>query len=151
MKYHTIKADIWEDEKIRVLDANQKLLFFYLFSNRRCPPSGIYKLSIESAAFEITLPQDKVLNALKELIHQELISFDPKRNSFWVRGKIKHHKVDFRDYVALKSIRNDLDAFKDVSWYQDFFEKYPQFIDIAIELEELKKIRYQKNTAKEND
>jgi hypothetical protein len=142
MKYHTIKSDLWEDEKILELNPLQKLLFLYLFSNSRCPPSGIYKLSLQTVSFELNVPALEIKEALKALSHKLLVSYDHSKNSFWVQGKIKHGRIDFKNYVAMKSIVNDLDNFKGSSWYVLFFDKYPEFIDAAIKLEEMKKIRY---------
>lgn len=142
MKYHTIKSDLWEDEKVIGLDVNQKLLFVYLSTNHRCPPSGIYKLSLQTIAFELNIPIQDIKDAIKNLSKQNLASFDGVRNSFWIQGKIKHNRIDFKNYVAVKSISNDLDNFKGASWYGAFFDKYPEFIDIAIKLEDMKKVRY---------
>lgn len=145
MKYHTLKSEIWEDEKIIELSAIEKLIFIYLSTNARCPCSGIYKLSIPTMSFELNIEIKDIKESLETLSKNNLISFDNLKNSVWVQGKIKHSKIDFKNYVAIKSISNDLDSFKGSSWYGAFFDKYPEFIDIAIKLEDMKKIRYPKS------
>ena len=141
MKYHEIKSDIWEDEKFIELKTEEKLLFIYLSTNQRCPPSGMYKLSIRTVEFETGIIDCSF--ALDRLVDLGLIEFDKKKNSFWICGKIKHHKTNFNsDYVTVKSISNDLENFKATSWYSSIFDKYPQLIDIGIQLEQMKKIRY---------
>ena len=142
MKYHIISSDLWEDEKLRRVSVVATYLFFYLISNLRCPPSGMYKLSKETLVFESRIKDQEIDGFIDELILGDLISVDPQKNAFWIKGKIKHHKPNHKDYATLKSIKNDIDNFCGVSWYQDFLEKYPQFIDIAIELAEMKRIKY---------
>jgi hypothetical protein len=137
-----VNSDLWEDEKIRKVSVMAAYLFFYLITNLRCPPSGMYKLAKETIAFETRISNLEIDGFLDELIFCELIAFDPQKNAFWIKGKIKHHKPNNRDYSTLKSIKNDIDNFEGVSWYQDFLEKYPNFIDCAIELAEMKRIKY---------
>ena len=145
MKYHTVHADIWEDEKFIELSPIEKLLFLYLFSNRRCPPSGIYKLSKNTISFELGIDLDSVKSSIKNLISVGLIAHDKSKNGFWIKGKIKHHKASFKDYMTIKSITNDLNSFIGASWHQSFFDRYPEFIDIGIQLEDMKKLRYGKS------
>lgn len=147
MKYHTIKSDLWEDEKFQELTCSQKLLFIYLFANRRCPPSGIYKLSNQTICFELNVEITELKKDIKILCSAGMIAHDNSKNSFWIKGKIKHHKASFKDYMTVKSITNDLNSFVGATWHQSFFDRYPEFIDIGIELERMKKLRYGKDNA----
>jgi len=104
--------------------------------------SGVYKVSLETIGFEVNIP--KVEELMNSLVEKGLISYDVKRNCLWVRGKIKNSKINFKNYAAVKSIANDLEEAKGCVWYSSFFDKYPQFIDIAVELEAMKRIHYEK-------
>ena len=140
MRYHTVISSIWEDDKFRPLTPFEKVVFLYLSTNLRCPISGVYKVSLETIAFESNVPKvEELMNSLQE---KGLISFDFKRNQLWVRGKLKNSGVNFKHYVSVKSIMNDLEEAKGCSWYTLFFDKYPQLTDISIELEALKSLHY---------
>ena len=144
MKYHTVHSAIWEDEKFIELSSNEKLIYIYLFSNHRCPPSGIYKLSKNTISFELCIELQTVKDSIRNLVSAGLIAHDKSKNGFWIKGKIKHHKVSFKDYMTIKSITNDLNSFIGATWHQSFFDRYPEFIDIGIQLENMKKLRYGK-------
>ena len=133
-QFNTIHANIWEDEKIRKLqDPRSKLLFIYLFSNPRCPISGIYKISLETMSFETGIVPDCKAN-LEELIHAGLISNDCDKNVIWIHGKIKHDQ-SWTTPMRIKSIRRSLAEFSSCSFIQSIFEKYPFLKDLAIEEE----------------
>ena len=145
MRYHTVTSSIWEDEKFRPLTPFEKVVFLYLSTNLRCPVSGVYKISLETIAFESNVP--KIEELMNSLCEKGLIAYDFKRNQLWVRGKINNSGVNYKSYIAVKSIINDLEEAKGCSWYMVFFDKYPQLADIAIELEAMKNVHYhnQKN------
>ena len=93
-------------------------------------------------AFEAQFSKEEISTLLEELHKISLISYDFKKNSIWIKGKIKHHKNTFSTYESCKSISLDLDEFKNCCFYQSIFEKYPELIDLALTLETLKQRRY---------
>ena len=135
-QFNTIHSNLWEDEKFLKLSSSKpKLLFIYLFSNHRCPISGIYKISIETMAFETRIISDCKAN-LEEIIREGLVSYDFEKNVVWVHGKIKHDQ-SWTTPMRIKSIRRNLIEFASCSFIQSVFEKYPFLKDLAIE-EEIK-------------
>jgi len=140
MKYHTIKSNLWQDEKVALLSCEAKLLFIYLFSNEKCSMSGLYKISPDFMSFETKLPN--VNGYLQELASENLIRYDFKKNSVWVIGKLKHHKNTFHSYGVVKSICNDLEEFRYCSFFDSIMTQYPELLDLSITLERLKKQRY---------
>ncbi len=137
--FNTILSNIWEDNKFRKLtDSKSKLLFIHAFSNPRCPISGIYKISIETMAFETGVDQHGCEKSLREVISVGLVSYDYEKNVIWVHGKIKHDK-SWTTKQRVKSIQRSLGEFSKCSFMQSFFSLYPFLIDLAIEEEQKEK------------
>ncbi len=133
-QFNTIHSNIWEDEKFRKLKcSDSKLLFVYVFSNTRCPVSGIYKIAIETMSFETGIAPDCKAN-LEEIIQVGLVLYDYERNTIWVRGKIKHDKA-WKAPMRMKSIKRSLAEFSKCSFIQSVFHQYPSLTDLAIEAE----------------
>lgn len=133
-QFNTIHSNIWEDEKFRKLkNSDPKLLFIHLFSNTRCPISGIYKISAETMSFETGIVPD-LKASLEELIRMDLVSYDYEKNVVWVRGKIKHDK-SWTTKMRMKSIKRSLAEFSKCSFMQIVIQQYPFLTDLAIEVE----------------
>lgn len=145
MKYHTIHSALWEDEKIQEVSTDAVLLYVYLFSNAKCSFSGIYKISPRTMEFDTRLKSVK--NLLTELCQTGLIAYDFKKNSVWVRGKLKHHKNTFHSYGTTKSILNDLEEFRHCSFLEALTARYPELLDLSVTLERLRKQRYKDGKA----
>jgi hypothetical protein len=65
-EYRNVQSKIWEDEWFVSLDAEGKVLFFYLITNHRASVAGIYTLPIRSIEFETGLKQERVASLLAE-------------------------------------------------------------------------------------
>ena len=149
MRYHTIVSSLWQDDRIRKITPRQKLTYIYLFSNEKCTLSGIYKIAPEMIAFETQITEEEATSDLEALNQIMLISYDFKKNVVWVRGKIKHHKNTWKTYESAKSVSNDLAEFHDCCFSLDIPIKYPETLDMAIMLEDLRKRRYKPKEAKD--
>ena len=64
MTYRQIHTEIWDDPWFLELESDAKLLFVYLFSNKRTNMIGLYELSPRQMAFEtgLALAQKIVLD-----------------------------------------------------------------------------------------
>lgn len=124
MKYHTINSNIWEEDEFHDFSDGAKLLFFYLFTNSRCPISGMYKIRIGSISHDLMKPLDTVTTLLKEL-DGKWISYDFSRNVVWVKGKLKHHKSSWKTWRVLKSVLDTVLEFQDCCFMSEFYQKYP--------------------------
>ena len=148
MRYHTILSSLWQDDKIRKTSPRLKLTYIYLFSSDKCPLSGVYKISPEMIAFETQITEEEARADLEALSQIKLISYDFQKNVVWVRGKIKHHKNTWGTYESAKSVSNDLAEFHDCCFSLDIPIKYPETLDMAIMLEDLRKRRYKPKETK---
>lgn len=66
MTYRQIHIDIWDDPWFLELDAEGKLLFIYLFSNKRTNAIGLYEISQRAIAFESGLPLETIRQLLEK-------------------------------------------------------------------------------------
>ena len=139
MKYHSLNGEIWKDSEFKSFSILARLIFLYLFSSKDCPPSGMYKKELDEMAFELKITQEALLNPFKEL-DGKWIAYDSKRSVVWVKDKIKNTITadKFKDH-RVKSISRDIEEFKNCYFIQEFFNTYPEFIDIALKLERLEK------------
>jgi len=140
MRYHNLFTSIWEDEKFLSLHPLAKLLYIYLLSNPLCRISGVYKISLRRMYQDTDLP--KVEDLLNMVVNSGLVVYDFKTSMMWVTGKIKYSTINYKHYEAIKSVSNDLEAAKGSHFYDYFFTKYPQFLDVALDLEAKKRERY---------
>ncbi|CAK0770356.1 conserved hypothetical protein [Gammaproteobacteria bacterium] len=62
-EFRNIHTRIWKDPWFCGLEAEQKLLFIYLFSNERASVCGMYELPLRFIAFECGLSEKVVLDA----------------------------------------------------------------------------------------
>jgi hypothetical protein len=137
-QFNTIHSNIWEDEKFRKLkSSDSRLLFIHLFSNTRCPVSGIYKIAPETMSFETNIIPDCKAN-LEEIIQVGLVLYDYEKSAIWVRGKIKHDKA-WKAPMRMKSIKRSLDEFSQCSFMESVIKQYPQLTDLAVEVEKEQK------------
>lgn len=65
-EYRTLHTKLWQDEWICELEADAKLLFIYLVTNRAASVAGIYKLPFKFIAFETGLSLARVNKLLDE-------------------------------------------------------------------------------------
>lgn len=125
--YRQIKTDIWEDDWFIDLTAEEKVLFFWLFSNRRASVSGLYPFSVKVAARETGLA--------RETVEQAMASFAQAGKAYqengwvWVVNLRKHN--DSFSPTTWARIQADLDAVPDgalkeryQAYYQDRHEQY---------------------------
>lgn len=136
-QFNSIHSNIWEDEKfLHLASSDPKLLFIYLFSNHRCPVSGIYKISLKTMSNETGIEACEA--TLQEVIDVGLVKYDFEKNVVWVRGKIKHDK-SWTTKMRTKSIKSNLDEFVHCSFMRYVFEQYSFLKDLAIEAEQERK------------
>jgi len=64
--YRQIHVSIWKDEWFLELDADEKLLFIYLFSNELASLAGIYKIPLRVIAFETSLEASYIREKLDD-------------------------------------------------------------------------------------
>lgn len=83
--YRSIERKIWQDQKIKALSLEGKLLFLYLITNIHSHYSGIYYLPPEIIKRELPpLTMALIDKAIQELEKSELIIYDADNSVFWV-------------------------------------------------------------------
>jgi hypothetical protein len=72
MTYRAFSDSTWSDPWFEDLNANQKYLFIYLFTNESIKRSGIYEISIKKMAFQTMLPV-QVIEEILPTLHPKII------------------------------------------------------------------------------
>jgi hypothetical protein len=85
MIYRTIETAYWDDERVRGLSPEGKLMFLYLITNRHGHMSGIYYLSPQEAAGETGLSVKGVDTLWDTLSACNLARFDRSSGLVWVK------------------------------------------------------------------
>ena len=103
--FRQIHTSIWDDEWFCQLSSDAKIVFIWLFSNRRAAVSGLYQFTEFICSRETGLPIDNVKNAIKYLIDAKKIYVEG--DWVWVKNlrKYNYYKNDNAD----KRIQKDLD------------------------------------------
>jgi hypothetical protein len=87
-----ISSSIWKDDFVGGLDAEEKLLFFYLLTNAQTSIAGVYKLSVRYALFDTGLSENRFM--------QIMSSFETNSKIFVVEGYVilpnfpKHQRLN---------------------------------------------------------
>jgi hypothetical protein len=67
-KYRTIQTGIWSDPYIEELQAHEKLLYIYFFSNQHVNNAGVFKVSAKKIGFETGLNEKEYEQAMNKFI-----------------------------------------------------------------------------------
>lgn len=134
-----VSSGIWLNKKFRNLSPASKLVYLFLCCNSKVTVSGIYNINPEFVMFESGIKElDRAEAAFQELEDKCLISFDRNKDMVWIVGKI-----DFeRSYLSEKKYKNvlkQLTLAKGCKFFNEFFLRYPQFIDYEIIIEKSEK------------
>lgn len=86
--YRTVDTCTWDDPWVTELEPLDKLLFFYLLTNRRSTACGAYEITLRAIAFETGLTTRRVMDGLARL--RPKIIWWPTHQVVFVRNFFKH-------------------------------------------------------------
>lgn len=107
--YRQIHTQIWKDEWFIELDADEKLLWIYLFSNDLASISGLYKIPIRVIVNETGLAPEYVKNTLASFEASHKIFYED--GVMWVVNMTKYHKNPSEH--TQKKVQADIDLVPD--------------------------------------
>ena len=88
--YRTVETSTWDDDEVRNLCPNGKLLFVYLFTNRASHVSGIYYLPDVTIRYELGI-SDRVLDTLWDTLSRARLAWrDKQRQVVFVRSMLRY-------------------------------------------------------------
>lgn len=101
--YRQIHTEIWSDPWFELLDPADKLLFIYLFSNKRSTLAGIYDISIRQIAFDTGLDQAYIIDALARFGAENKAHFDD--GTIWIPKMMERNTLNLRSPKVQANIR----------------------------------------------
>tara|TARA_Y100000310_G_scaffold166912_1_gene166612 strand:- start:4339 stop:5145 length:807 start_codon:yes stop_codon:yes gene_type:complete len=78
----------WGDSFVQTINRDAKLLFLYLWTNKRCNSAGLYEITLKTIAFETGIEIEELTDLLKMLSPK--ITWNSEQNIIWVRNFLKH-------------------------------------------------------------
>jgi len=101
--YRQIHTEIWSDPWFELLDPSDKLLFIYLFSNKRSTLAGIYDISLRQIAFDTGLDQAYIIDALDRFGQENKAHYDD--GTIWIPKMMERNTLNLRSPKVQANIR----------------------------------------------
>lgn len=121
--YRTIDTATWDDPWVTDLAPPDKLLFFYLLTNRRSTACGAFEITLKAMAFETGMSAQQVKAALPRL--QPKIVWWADHQVIFVRNFYKHQRAQSnKDNFRAAAIKKLEDFHCDVQ--QEVWACYPE-------------------------
>ncbi len=93
----------WGDTFVQELNKDAKLLFAYLWTNKRCNSAGLYEITSKTMAFETGIEMDELPELLDILSPK--VKWIKESNIVWVKNFLKHQPLS---PLFLKSVADCL-------------------------------------------
>lgn len=86
MPERAFPTDTWGEDWFQPLTWTQRYLYMYLESNGHCNPAGVYRITLETMAFESKIPIEELPKLLESM---SIIRWDREKNIVWVKRFIE--------------------------------------------------------------
>ena len=118
--FRQIHTSIWDDNWFCQLSSDDKVVFIWLFSNRRASVSGLYQFSEFICARETGMTMDAVKQSIKRLSDDKKIYVEGEW--VWIKNLRKYNY--YKNNNADKRIQKDLDKLPDNGLKKAYIEYY---------------------------
>jgi hypothetical protein len=118
--FRQIHVLIWDDDWFCQLSSNEKVVFIWLFSNRRASVSGLYQFTEFICARETGLPKEAVKKAIQQLVDDGKIYVED--DWVWVKNLRKYNY--YKNGNADIRITKDLNQLPDNGLKKAYIEYY---------------------------
>lgn len=118
--YRQIHTSIWDDDWFCNLSSDEKVVFIWLFSNRRATVSGLYKFTEFICGRETGLPIPAITNAIKYFCDCGKIMVED--DWVWVKNLRKYN--DSKSPNAYRAIMHDVNDLPDNNMKIQYLEYY---------------------------
>jgi hypothetical protein len=120
--YRQIHVTTWDDDWFCQLNSDEKVVFIWLFSNRRANVSGLYEFTEFICSRETGIELNSVHEAIKKLQNDKKIFIE--NGWVWVKNLRKYN--DSKSPNTIKSINNDLEKLPDMQLKRDYIAYYKE-------------------------
>lgn len=110
----------WGDSFVQELSKDAKLLFAFLWTNKRCNSAGIYEITLKTISFETGLDIGVLPQLLKVL--EPKVKWVDSENIIWVKNFLKHQPHSSPLYM--KAVYKCLEHISSNGLVKEFIEYY---------------------------
>lgn len=97
--YSKIESRFWQDEKIRTLSTEAKLIFLYLLSCPHRNMLGLFYLPIAYVSHDLGMPFETLSKGFQELLDKGLISLDNDNHMVFIRHFLRYNPLENKNQV----------------------------------------------------
>ena len=127
-----MKTQIWQDGWFLSLPPEERLAFFYTFSNTNVRPSGIYQLAPQVWALSVGVTVESIHDMIKKFEAAGKIRYDQNYSVVWVVNYLRHNP-NRANLKTIEGVKSDLEDFGKCSFLKEFLEAYPSYTIGSIE------------------
>ncbi len=144
MTERRVDTELWAHPDFQALRVGAKLLYLYSWSNSHCNAAGIYRISLETIAFETGLNLGDIPGYLEELKSLD-IEWNGEQKVLWVKKFVKHQGRSPKFLEAVSSAlrqMSDQDLVSEFLLYNhDIMSELPVSSDVSLTRRECVAIR----------
>ena len=126
-EYRQIHVSIWKDPWFFELEAAEKFLFIYLFSNERSNLTGLYELHTKVIAFETDLNTRQIDDAFATFERAGKVYRDG--TWIWIPNLIKYNSGSLTSPTVRTHIKSSLDKIPDIALKARCIDYYNSMVD----------------------
>ena len=119
MPKRSVDDIFWGDSFVQTVEKDAKLLFLYLWTNKRCNSAGLYEITPKTISFETDIPIED-LPRLFEVLSKK-VKWIEDQNIVWVINFLKHQP---KSPLFLKSVASCLNQFDGNGILKEYLEYY---------------------------
>ncbi|MCR2823788.1 hypothetical protein [Lederbergia panacisoli] len=113
-KFRAVHTNFWEDQKVRSMTREERLLFLYLLTNDCTKQIGIYEISVRLMAFETGLTLEKTKSSFESLINKyKLMKYNPDTREIAIKNWGKYNFLTGFGKPVEDCVRSELKEVKD--------------------------------------
>jgi hypothetical protein len=117
MTKRSFDDSFWGDPFVQSLNKDAKMLFAYLWTNKRCNSAGLYETTIKTISFETGISENDIPELFKIL--QPKVKWLPENNIVWVKNFLKHQP---QSPLFLKSVESCLKSISANGLIKEFLD-----------------------------
>lgn len=111
----------WGDPFVQELNKDAKLLFAYLWTNKRCNSAGLYEITLRTIAFETGIETETLPSLLNQL--SKKVNWVESDNLIWVRNFLKHQPKSPQFLKSVADCLSHISSNGVVKEYIDYYDR----------------------------
>jgi len=119
MPRRSFDDSFWGDSFVQELSKDAKLLFAYLWTNKRCNSAGLYEITLKTISFETGIDIETLPDILNDISLK--VKWQHDENIIWVKNFLKHQP---KSPQFLKSVADCLSRIASNGIVKEFIDYY---------------------------